>query len=186
MSVFRVGITPDFYEDAKGHFEAVLAAKLSVPGIEYSAMPPQPGNVATPETLESFDAIFALALRFTPASLRGVERLALVARWGVGYDMIDVPALTASGVALAITPEAVKRPVAEAILTFIFALSKDLCEQDRIAFGEMAWQPTPSRGDGGRPGAGIRRVRQHCTRAVPPRQAAGLRATSGLRSVRRQ
>jgi phosphoglycerate dehydrogenase-like enzyme len=56
----------------------------------------------------------------------------LVARWGVGYDMIDVPALTDAGVALAITPNAVKRPVAEAILTFIFALSKDLREQDNI------------------------------------------------------
>ena len=144
MSVFRVGITPDFYEDAKGHFEAVLAAKLSVPGIEYSAMPPQPGNVATPETLESFDAIFALALRFTPASLRGVERLALVARWGVGYDMIDVPALTASSVALAITPEAVKRPVAEAILTLIFALSKNLWEQDRTV-RQGKWRGSLSR-----------------------------------------
>jgi phosphoglycerate dehydrogenase-like enzyme len=46
--------------------------------------------------------------------------------------MIDVPALTEAGVALAITPEAVKRPVAEAILTLIFALSKDLREQDRL------------------------------------------------------
>ena len=62
MSVFRVGITPDFYEDAKGRFEAALAAKLGVPGIEYAAMPPQPGNVATPDALDSFDAIFALAL----------------------------------------------------------------------------------------------------------------------------
>jgi phosphoglycerate dehydrogenase-like enzyme len=131
MSVFRVGITPDFYVDAKGHFEAALAAKLAVPGIEYAPMPPQPRNIATPDALNSFDAIFALALQFTAESLRGVERLSLVARWGVGYDRIDVPALTASGVALAITPEAVKRPVAEAILTLIFALSKDLWEQDR-------------------------------------------------------
>jgi phosphoglycerate dehydrogenase-like enzyme len=132
MSAFRVGITPDFYVDAKGRFEFALAARLAgVAGIEYATMPPQPGNVATPDALEQFDAIFALALRFTPASLRGVGRLAVIARWGVGYDMIDVPALTASGIALAITPAAVRRPVAEAILTFILALSKDLWEQDR-------------------------------------------------------
>src|SRR6266568_3401417 len=73
MSVFRVGITPDFYVDAKGRFEAALAAKLDVPGIEYAPMPPQPGNVATPEALDSFDAIFTLALQFTPESLHGVE-----------------------------------------------------------------------------------------------------------------
>ena len=132
MSVFRVGITPDFYVDAKGRFEAALATRLNgVAGIEYAPMPPQPGNVATPEALEQFDAIFAMGTLFTAASVRGVERLAVVARWGVGYDMIDVPALTECGIALAITPQAVKRPVAEAILTFIFALSKDLWEQDR-------------------------------------------------------
>jgi phosphoglycerate dehydrogenase-like enzyme len=132
MSIFRVGITPDFYVEAKGRFETALATRLDgVAGIEYGPMPPQPGKVATPEALNGFDAIFALALKINRESLAGVERLALVARWGVGYDMIDVPALTEAGVALAITPEAVKRPVAEAILTLIFALSKDLLEQDR-------------------------------------------------------
>jgi phosphoglycerate dehydrogenase-like enzyme len=55
----------------------------------------------------------------------------LIARWGVGYDMIDIAALTEADVALAITPNAVKRPVAEAILSLIFALSKNLPEQDR-------------------------------------------------------
>jgi phosphoglycerate dehydrogenase-like enzyme len=132
MSSFQVGITPDFYTDAKGRFEAALEAKLShMAGIEYGPMPDQPGKLATPEALNQFDAVFALALKITRKSLEGVDRLALIARWGVGYDMIDVPALTDAGVALAITPNAVKRPVAEAILTFIFALSKDLREQDQ-------------------------------------------------------
>lgn len=131
--MFRVGITPDFYVEAKGRFEAAVESRLSnVDGLEWAPMPPQPDKVATPEALEQFDAIFALALKFTAESLRGVQRLAIVARWGVGYDMIDVPALTESNVALAITPNAVKRPVAEAILTLIFALSKNLPEQDRI------------------------------------------------------
>src|SRR5262245_15714763 len=103
MSTFRVGITPDFYEDAKGRFEPALESRLhGVPGLEYAQMPPQPGKLATPDALDQFDAIFALALRFTRESLKGVERLAVVARWGVGYDMIDVPALTDAGVALAI------------------------------------------------------------------------------------
>src|SRR5579872_5737790 len=109
MPKFRVGITPDFYVDAKGRFEAALEQKLShAPGIEYAPMPPQPGNIATSEALNQFDAIFALALKITAESLRDVGRLALIARWGVGYDMIDVPALTRAAVALAITPNAVK------------------------------------------------------------------------------
>jgi phosphoglycerate dehydrogenase-like enzyme len=133
MNLFRVGISPDFYVDAKGRFEAALETKLAESRfVVYEAMPPQPGKIATAEALCQFDAIFSLGLKITRPSLEGVGRLALVARWGVGYDMIDVRALTEAGVALAITPEAVKRPVAEAILTLIFALSKDLREQDRV------------------------------------------------------
>jgi hypothetical protein len=44
--LFAWVFTSDFYEDAKRPFEAAVA-KLSVPGIEYAAMPPQPGIVAT-------------------------------------------------------------------------------------------------------------------------------------------
>jgi phosphoglycerate dehydrogenase-like enzyme len=46
--------------------------------------------------------------------------------------LIDVPALTRAGVALSITPAAVRRPVAEAIFTFVFALAKNLPLQDRV------------------------------------------------------
>lgn len=130
---FRVGVTPDFYIDAKGKFESVLDQKLAgVPGLEFGPMPDQPGKVATPEALNQFDALFSLSLKITADSLVGVDRLALVARWGVGYDMIDVDALTAADVALAITPAAVRRPVAEAIFTFIFALSTNLLIQDKL------------------------------------------------------
>ena len=132
--VFKVGVTPDFYIDAKGKFEATLDQEMSGrPGIEYGPMPPQPGKLATADAVNQFDAIFSLALKFTPQSLESVERLAAVARWGVGYDMIDVDALTAHDVALCITPNAVRRPVAEAILTLVLALLKNLLPQDTLA-----------------------------------------------------
>ncbi|MDX1981952.1 MAG: NAD(P)-dependent oxidoreductase [Bryobacteraceae bacterium] len=144
-STFRVGITPDFYVDAKGRFEASVEARLNnVPGLEYAPMPPQPNKTATPEALNEFDAIFAMALNFKAESLKGVERLAVIARWGVGYDMIDVPALTEADVLLAITPNAVRRPVAEAILTLIFALAKNVMEQDRVVRAGH-WRPHLSR-----------------------------------------
>jgi phosphoglycerate dehydrogenase-like enzyme len=132
MPPFRVGISPDFYTDAKGRFEAALEQKLAnAAGVEYEAMPPQPDKTAAPGALNDFDAIFSLGMRIDAASLAGVTRTALIARWGVGYDMLDIPALTQAGIAVAITPNAVKRPVAEAILTLIFALAKNLPEQDR-------------------------------------------------------
>ncbi len=131
--LFLVGITPDFYTDAKGRFEAALEGKISnLSGIEFEPMPPQPGKVATAEALNRYDAVFSLGIKYTPESVRGVGRLAVIARWGVGYDMIDVPAITEAGILLAITPNAVRRPVAEAILAFIFMLSKNALEQDRL------------------------------------------------------
>ncbi len=139
-TMFRVGVTPDFYRDAKGRFESVLERELGpVEGIEYEPMPEQPGDVATPEALDRYDGIFALGLRITRESVKGVKQTAIVARWGVGYDRIDVAALTQAGIALAITPEAVKRPVAEAILTLIFAAAKNLLVQDRTV-RESGWR----------------------------------------------
>lgn len=132
MPLFRVGVTPDFYIDAKGRFEDALASRLTVPHISWEPMPVMPGNHATPEVLNNYDAVFALATRIDAASLAGVTRPALIARWGVGYDHIDTAALTAAGAALAITPNAVRTPVAEAILTLVLALAKNLLLQDRF------------------------------------------------------
>ncbi len=132
-STFNIGVTPDFYVEAKGKFEAILEEQISGhEGVKCGPMPPQPGKMGTPDALNQFDAIFSLALKITPESLQGVDRLAVVARWGVGYDMIDVDALTASDIMLCITPNAVRRPVAEAILTLVFALLKNLPAQDRL------------------------------------------------------
>jgi phosphoglycerate dehydrogenase-like enzyme len=148
-----VGVTPEFYTDAKGQFEAeVESAFAGLPWLDWGPMPPQPGNIASPEGLNQFDAILALGLQINAASLKGVERLSLVARWGVGYDMIDVSALTEAGVALAINPNAVRRPVAEAILALIFALTTNLLQQDRLLHAGK-WRgslPTPGRNIKGR------------------------------------
>lgn len=129
---FLVGVTPDFATNAKGRFERELDEVLPPAGITWEMMPHLPGNIATSEALDRYDAVFVLGSAIRSESLRGVSRLTLVARWGVGYDQIDTRALTAADVALAITPNAVRRPVAEAILTYIMALTTNLTLQDRI------------------------------------------------------
>ncbi|MBY0374200.1 MAG: hypothetical protein K2Q23_09420 [Bryobacteraceae bacterium] len=122
-SDFRVGVSHDFYTDVKGKFETHLASKLS--GFSIAPMPSSP-------RLDDYDAIFALNTRVTPDLLPRADRLTVIARWGVGYDLIDTDALTRADVALAITPNAVRRPVAEAIYSLIFALSTNLLTQDRL------------------------------------------------------
>jgi phosphoglycerate dehydrogenase-like enzyme len=128
---FRVGITSDFETNAKGLLEPALAAVLDpVPGIEYEPMPDTNG-VGEPEVLDRYDALIALDYRFPSNSFVGLERLTVLARWGVGYDKIDVDACTKAGVLLAITPDSVRRPVAEGIVAMIFGLAKNLRTLDR-------------------------------------------------------
>jgi phosphoglycerate dehydrogenase-like enzyme len=132
-SKFLVGVTPDFLVDAKGRYEKELEQSFAgVPGLSWEIMPDQPGKMATLDAIDRYDAIFALGLKFSRESVTSAKRLALIARWGVGYDMIDTAAITENDIALAITPNAVRRPVAEAILTFVLALGTNLLTQDRL------------------------------------------------------
>jgi phosphoglycerate dehydrogenase-like enzyme len=133
MAKFRIGLSPDFYTDAKGKFEEVVDEYLGrAAGVEFGPMPPQADKLATPDAVDQFDALISMSLNFTAQSLQGIERLTAIARWGVGYDMVDVDALTEADAVLCITPNAVRRPVAEAILALVFALLKNLPEQDRL------------------------------------------------------
>jgi D-3-phosphoglycerate dehydrogenase len=66
------------------------------------------------------------------AVARSDLRLKLISRHGVGYDSVDVPAMTHAGVLVANTPNAVPRPVATIALTFILALAHRLMAKDRI------------------------------------------------------
>jgi len=78
------------------------------------------------------DALVLLVPRFDAASIVPDGRLALVARFGVGYDSVDVPACTEAGIGVSITPDGVRRPVAQAIMTLVLALAGRLMVKDRI------------------------------------------------------
>jgi D-3-phosphoglycerate dehydrogenase len=130
---FRVGITRDFIRPngELGFGGAGVRLLEQTPGIEVTFLP-EHGRELRPEDIAGFDAIGVLGPRVSPATLEGNERLALVARFGVGYDNIDIPACTERGVFLTITPEAVQRPMAVVNLTYILALAGRLLEQDKL------------------------------------------------------
>ena len=94
---------------------------------------PLPAEALLP-LLPAMDAVLASMDKFTADVLSSdaAATLKIISRWGVGYDMIDTDALTEAGIVLCITPNAVRRPVAEAILALIFALLKNLPEQARL------------------------------------------------------
>ena len=130
-SDFIIGLTADYKSQGLDRVESYVQELLAdEPGICYVWLPKMEPAVEA-AVVDQCNAVLSLAIRYTAASFEGLHRLALIARWGVGYDMIDVDACTAAGVALAITPNGVRQPVAEGALTLALALLKRLPEKDR-------------------------------------------------------
>ena len=71
------------------------------------------GEPVQAEAVADFDGVIALGSPYTAATVSGGGRMMCVARWGVGYDMVDTAALTANHVLLTIAVDAVRKPVAE-------------------------------------------------------------------------
>ncbi len=85
-----------------------------------------------PADITSLDALLLGGTRVTPATLDGNEQLALITRFGAGYDRVDLEACTNNAVIVANTPLAVKRPVAAMAAMFILALGHDVANLDRL------------------------------------------------------
>jgi D-3-phosphoglycerate dehydrogenase len=132
-NVFRIGLTRDFLkpDGSIGFGDIGLDLLDAAPGVEWSFLEKDTPELR-PEDARAHDALLVLGPRVTAAALEGAERLAAVARFGVGYDTVDVAACTRNGVILTIAPDGVRRPVAVAALTFILALSHKLLIKDRL------------------------------------------------------
>lgn len=130
---FRVGLTRDFLkpDGTLGFGDIGLDMLAAAQGVEWEFLA-SGGSELSAEQVQGYDALLVLAPRVTAATLSRTDRLALVARFGVGYDNVDVPACTAAGVALSITPDGVRRPVAASVLTLLLALSHKLLIKDRL------------------------------------------------------
>ena len=62
----------------------------------------------------------------TPAVMASLPKLRFIARWGVGYDMIDAGAATAQGIAVVNTPTYCGDEVAEHAIALLFASARRL------------------------------------------------------------
>lgn len=131
--MFRVGLTRDFLkpDGTMGFGDVGLGALDRAPGVEWDVLVEDTRQLRA-DQIRGYDALLVLAPRVTAETLEGVDRLSIIARFGVGYDSVDVEACTRSGVLLTITPDGVRRPVATGILTFILALSHKLFQKDKL------------------------------------------------------
>ncbi len=134
MSQFRIALSGDFVKpDGTPAFPMFDLGPLDAdPRIDWAFVPPEDGRM-TAAGLEGFDAVILLAARFDAESIPADGRLALVARFGVGYDSVDIAACASAGIAVTITPDGVRRPVAVTILTFVLALAGKLFVKDGLA-----------------------------------------------------
>jgi len=133
MSRFVVALSGDFRKaDGSPAFPMFdLSPLTSNPEIEVRHVDPVEGTMPA-EGLEGCDALILLVPRFTRSSVPKDGRLGLVARFGVGYDNVDLEVCNANAIAAAIAPAGVRRPVAVSIITFILALSQRLMAKDRL------------------------------------------------------
>ena len=131
--MFRVGLTVDFLRPEGG--QAFPDIDLSVldraEGVEWHNLSEGAEEVPA-EAAAECDALLVLSPRISAATLEGAGCLAVVARIGVGYDSVDLEACTRSGVAVTITPDGVRRPVASAAMAFLLALAHRLPLKDRL------------------------------------------------------
>jgi phosphoglycerate dehydrogenase-like enzyme len=97
------------------------------------------------EAIENFavaDAALASSERYSEEVLSALPKLRVIARSGVGYDGVDVPAATARNIAVTITPTANHEAVAELTLALMFAAAKEIVSYDtRVRGGDWSRQP---------------------------------------------
>ena len=133
-TIMRVGVTRDIL-DSRG-VPAFGTAALEVldcaPNIEWEYLDTIVPEI-TADHAARYDALYVNLPRVPAAAVDGTDcRLSVVARHGVGYDSVDIPAMTSAGVIVTHTPSSMPRPVATIALSFVLALAGRLFLKDRL------------------------------------------------------
>jgi D-3-phosphoglycerate dehydrogenase len=131
---FRVGLTRDIL-DSRGDpafGKAALEILDRAPNVDWEYLPEIVSEI-TAEHAAVYDALYVNLPRVPATAVaRGDCRLRVVARHGVGYDSVDVAAMTRAGIIVTHTPSSMPRPVATIALTFVLALAGRLMLKDRL------------------------------------------------------
>ena len=106
--------------------------KLRAAGFEVEIVP-DPGMIDVAAKAADTDAIIARTSPISAALVAAAPRLRIVARYGVGYDNVDVPALTRRRIPLATIGDVNAMPVAEQTFALLLALSRRVIAYDAAA-----------------------------------------------------
>jgi phosphoglycerate dehydrogenase-like enzyme len=129
---FKVGLSSDL-DDGKDSFTWGDISIDSLEPLPWNFLKPH-GPDFTPESVKGFDAIAFAAPSVIAGSFGAPDESPIViARFGVGYDNIDLAECTRAGVALTITPDGSKKPVATAALTLLLTTMHNLLSKNLLA-----------------------------------------------------
>ena len=131
---FRVALTHDIL-DSRGEpafGRAALEILERAGNIDWEYLPRVVPEIDA-EHAAQYDAIYVNIARVPAAAVARPDcRLRVVARHGVGYDSVDVAAMTRAGILVTNTPSSMPRPVATTALTFVLALAGKLFLKDKL------------------------------------------------------
>ncbi len=129
----RVLIGPYLLRNQPGRFRQILTEG------GFDPVDPDGDFALTTEQLRphlaSIHAMMAGGERMTPDLFKEAPNLRVIARTGVGYDLIDVDAATAHRVAVTITPGTNQESVAEQTWALLLALARRVVPNDRVIHG---------------------------------------------------
>ncbi|WP_193597138.1 2-hydroxyacid dehydrogenase [Microbacterium sp. YJN-G] len=130
---YRVAVTRGYAEaDGTTIFGDIGLDRLTQGGLEWCVLD-EPMSPLRARELEGFDAAIVLGPEeFDASSIPSGGRLRHVARFGAGYDAVDVAACTAAGIVLTNTADAVREPMAHTALALLLGLAHNILIKDRL------------------------------------------------------
>lgn len=132
-NAFPVKLTADFF-DAVGqtkYADIGLSVFDAAPHVTHAAFAEHRPEIG-PDQLAGARGVIVLTPKVSAHSVSQAQDLLVVGRFGVGYDSVDVAACTAADVAVCITTGAVDRPVAEATVGWMIALTHHFRTKDNL------------------------------------------------------
>lgn len=135
---YKIGITNEAIEpDGSSIHGDLRLGDLEAAGVSWDVIDAHP---ADDSDLTELDAVYALGhRRFDAEVLAAAPRLKHVARFGAGYDTIDLSACSDAGVIVTNTPEAIRRPLALAAVTLVLAVTHNLVQKHQMTV-EDRWE----------------------------------------------
>jgi len=124
----------------------------------------RPDEESVVELVQGNDAVIASSTeRYTRSVVERADTLKHIARWGVGFESIDVPAATDNGVLVTTTQGSNHWAVADHTFGLMLSLARRIVELDRVArtgrwsrpLGRDVWQKTVGVVGLGRIGKGV-------------------------------